>query len=168
MPDGFEVGLGPDEVAVARLIGTIRAESCLHAGSVDRVWNLAPRAGDGEVEQDQQAAGAEIAVAKLLDRWVQAWGSVGAANATADVAGCQVRWTRHDRGHLPVHGGGEDDPAQKFILVTGLLPVYVVRGWLYGHQVLAREDWRWNTLPSRPYMGPQDALRPVWHLGWFP
>lgn len=161
---GIVVQLGPDEAAVARLIGEIRAESCVLAGTPHKHF-----AGDadGEVVQHQHAAGAEIAVAKLLNRWPQAWGSVGAANALGDVAGHQVRWTGYDNGHL-ICRGGEDDPAQAFILVTGALSFYIVRGWLRGAEVM-RDDWLCDEyLPALVYMGPQDRLRPISTLGWLP
>ena len=70
-----------------------------------------------------EGAAAEQAFAKAVDRY---WHPAMGGDDGTDVAGCQVRWTRHDNGHLLVYRHDE----APCVLVTGSMPNYWVRGWI--------------------------------------
>ena len=72
-----------------------------------------------------EGAAAELAFAKAADHY---WHPTMGGDDGTDVAGCQVRWTRHHNGHLLVYVG--DDDEVPCVLVTGSMPNYALRGWI--------------------------------------
>lgn len=75
-----------------------------------------------------------------------------------DVGPFQVRTTARMNGSLIVHERDPDDAP--FVLVTGRVPRFVLRGWLYGRE--AKDSRWWRTDTGRPaYFVPQSALRPI-------
>ena len=75
-----------------------------------------------------------------------------------DVGEFQVRHTHRENGCLIVHPADKDDAP--FILVTGLLPNYVVHGSILGADAKNLEWWREGD--GRPaYFVPQSALTPI-------
>lgn len=113
----------------------------------------------GERERDETAwsseiegAGGEIAVAKCTGRY---WGGAGTFRG-ADVlgGGWQVRQTTLATGCLRIY---EHDPDHKaFVLVTGQMPLYTVRGWLYASEGKRLEYRRDPHGKGRPcYFVPQ-------------
>ena len=104
-----------------------------------------------------EGACGEMAVAKHLGRF---WsGNLGDLDA-ADVGHLQVRTTSHDAGCLIVHPEDADDGV--FILVTGLAPHFVLRGWMLGRD--AKKDAFWKDGPRPAYFVPQGLLLPIGEL----
>ena len=158
----IQVELGPDEVAIARLVGSRRFTSARRAGSPDVHYEHDETAE----EQDQHAVGAELAVARTYERYPSCFSSVGSANNGGDVGRLQVRHTRHRHGSLPIYEESSDD--QGFMLVVGELPVYWLVGWIYAGEAKTEERWQTTWPSGTPMRKPcwivrQDdpALRPV-------
>lgn len=148
------VPLGPDEKAMAELLGSRRFRSSRRAGSPDVHF---PH-DEASEPQDQDAAGAEIAVAKFVDSWPRAFDGRGAGNSGEDVGGAQVRSTRHEGGRLLVYEHDRDD--QVFVLVVGSLAAgYRAVGWLYGGEVKQRPEWWRSDFRYPCAAAPQSALR---------
>lgn len=102
--------------------------------------------------------GAEYVVARYFGTFWRG-GIVAADMAIAgDVVGYQVRSTQYDHGGLLLHREDPDDC--RFVLVTGQMPSYVIRG-----QLIARDgklDRYWNArLPTPAFLVPQSDLDPV-------
>ena len=74
-----------------------------------------------------EGCGAELAVAKYLDRY---WAARSTLDYDGDVGQEQVRQTAHEHGRLIVHR--EDNGNARFWLVTGMMPRYTIRGWIRG------------------------------------
>ncbi len=135
------IELGPDEVAIAELIGKRRVDTCIAAGSEHRHYD-----GDDygtNVRQNQHAAGGEIAVCKALGGWWSAIGGKGAENAGADVIvgtqKVQVRHSQYQRGFMCVYP--EDDGGLPFVFVVGELPRFRIAGWIWGKDAQVAERW---------------------------
>ena len=95
----------------------------------------------------------EMVVAKALDRY---WnGDVGPLGRS-DVGPYQVRTTPHVDGHLIVTDKDRDDDV--FILVTGIEPAFVIRGWLYGRDA-KRPEFIEDRGRGKRFFVPQAALR---------
>jgi site-specific recombinase XerD len=109
---------------------------------------------------DIEGACAEMAVAKTLGRYWHA--IVSDPNGLPGDAGTyQVRSTVHDSGQLVVYE--HDDAAAIFVLVTGRVPVFTIRGWLRGGLARRAEWWREKAkVPA--YFVPQQELRPMSEL----
>lgn len=78
------------------------------------------------------------------------------------VGGWEIRWTWRDHGMLRVRPN--DNPQLKYLLVTGYAPNQVIRGWLYGHEVMV-EHYLWAEPPPPCWMAPQDDLRSLSERG---
>lgn len=109
---------------------------------------------------DIEGACAEMAVAKTLGRYWHA--IVNNPNGLPGDAGVyQVRSTTHESGQLVVYE--HDDAAAIFVLVTGRVPVFTVRGWLRGGLARRAEWWREKAkVPA--YFVPQQELREMSEL----
>jgi hypothetical protein len=108
---------------------------------------------------DIEGAMAEMVVAKLLGHY---WSGDGPGNYKgADVSdNIQVRWTKHENGHLLVNE--RDNPSHFYFLVTGVAPIYELKGWIAGHKAKIQAYFR-RIKPSRPpcYCVPQSDLEPL-------
>lgn len=147
------VTLTPSELEVAAIIAVKRqAENLCAAGRSNRYGAQQ----DGGWSLHIEGACGEMAVAKW--RGIFWSGNVGNLQAD-DVGRAQVRTrSRHDY-ELIIHKDDRDDRA--FILVTGLAPQFVLRGWIYGHAGKNPEWWR-DPAGGRPaFFVPQSALRPM-------
>lgn len=106
----------------------------------------------------------EKVVAKYTGRpWDGALGNLDAD----DVGSCQVRSTPYHDGFLRMHKTDKDHKA--YILVTGIGPVFTLRGWLWG--IEGKLEQYWGNLPGikgRPaYWIPQSHLREIkFAKGW--
>jgi hypothetical protein len=113
---------------------------------------------DGDAwENDIEAAAAERAAAKgLVTYWP---GSVNPGREASDLpGGWEVRWCGREDAHLIVRE--RDDPERRYLLVTGQLGVYELRGWILGREA-RRDEWRRY---EGVWFVPQPALRPVAQL----
>lgn len=160
----MNIALTAAQVAHARLEGELRSRA--HELGRDRNFTPPGWTATDDLEQHTNAAGAEIAAASLLGG---SWDAMTGVHATCDVR-CgpneyQIRWSRHASAFLVVWA--TDDPAQRFVLVTGLLPAYDARGWIAG--VHAKRDRYWHTANPRTgdpfdrprYCIPQSDLETV-------
>jgi len=83
---------------------------------------------------------------------------------TVDIApDIEVRFTKYANGHLLIYDEDLDDC--RYVLVTGALPEYSIRGWLLGKDCKLVEYYAPLT-PDRPpvFKVPQSALRPIEEL----
>jgi hypothetical protein len=109
-----------------------------------------------------EGAGAEIATSKYFGfYWNGNFGDFGAD----DAGPLQVRWTSGEdgkRADLRLHE--RDNDRKAFVLVTGVAPVYTLRGWLFGIEGKNYDWWR-DGAPKRPaFWAPQRVLRPISQL----
>lgn len=103
------------------------------------------------------AVAAEIVVALALgEPWFD---TIGPAREGDVGVGIQVRHTRHTRGHLIIHP--PENPRHAFFLVTGTMPEFQVRGWIFGKH--GQDEQFWGELKrNRPAFNvPQNRLRPL-------
>lgn len=101
---------------------------------------------------DIEAAGAEMAYAKLRNRY---WADAAEPDTDGDVGPAQIRWTSRQNGCLLIHPEDADDAP--FVLVTGALPKLNVVGYIYGKVAKQQRWWRADT--GRPaFFVPQHAL----------
>jgi hypothetical protein len=104
-----------------------------------------------------EGCGAELAFAST---YAKAWVPVhdDFKGLPGDVEGTQVRSTPRANGCLLIHPSDPDD--KPFVLVTGRIPSFVLRGWCYGEE--GKHTQWWNTSTGRPcFFVPQTALRPM-------
>lgn len=84
---------------------------------------------------NRQGAQAEMAVAKMLNRYYDS-GGIG----TKDVSIYQVRSTPHSWGGIILHA--DDCTSDAFILVHARCPKFHVRGWVYGWEAVQEKYLR--------------------------
>lgn len=131
------VTLGPDEIAVARLIGDRRYSTARAAGSAATHYEP-----EEDAVQDHHAAGAEIAACIALGGWWDAIRDIGTHNRFADLrvgrrGTYQVRSTRYSNGFMPIYT--EDNGV--FVFVVGELPTFQVIGLIDSTLVKREERW---------------------------
>lgn len=112
------------------------------------------------------AFGAELSQAiRIGVKWRYVYGN----DLAGDIGpGLQVRHTFHRDGKLIVHEWTPqyekdrgDDPMNIFFLVTGRLPRFICRGWLWGYEAQQKKFW-YPLTDNRPsFNAPQSELRPV-------
>ena len=148
----IEVKLSADEMYQAAIIGAQRRITCMFGRNADKRqkdrrnnnWTI-----------DIEACGAEIAVAKLLNKyWI---GGSFDGQQKYDVANKQVRHTPHDNGVIYIYP--RDDPSHEYILVTGIAPDFKIIGSILGKTVQNlgyTHDW---------WLYPKAKLIPSW---WVP
>jgi len=120
------VTLTDDEVTHAACIGTYRRLRALHRrrvepyGSPVDAW-----------EVDIEGAAAEFAVSKALGLPWRYEVVDDLSDTPVDVGdNVQVRWTKYDNGHLTIYP--RDRNSDIFVLVTGRIPDFSLRGWIDG------------------------------------
>lgn len=150
-----QVVLTPGECRIAAYTGVNRR---LEAMAASRVEVYGKAAGGAYWETDLEAAAAELALAKALG--VHWCGMDGPDKDTGDVAGAQVRHTKRENGSLICHDRDADD--HRFVLVTGSMPAFTVRGWILGGDAKDKRFWRDRPAVPRPaFFVPQSALKPL-------
>lgn len=148
----MKVVLAPSEMMQAALVAVMRQVTNIRDGRRHAHGLRDELTGWGA---HIEGACGEYAVAKALGVF---WnGALGDLRAD-DVGQLQVRATPRADGCLLLHDTDPDDRA--FVLVTGALGEYVVRGWVSAADGKQRRYWRDTT--GRPcYFVPQSALRPM-------
>jgi len=136
------------EYAMASEVGRLRCLASIRQG-LKHKYGMATA---GWTESIEGACG-ELAVAKLLNIY---WdGSVNTFKAP-DVGTLQVRTrSRHDYDLIV---RPEDSGDEKFVLVTGVAPEYVVRGWMLGKDAKRPEFLKTYGNRHPAYFVPQDKL----------
>ncbi len=144
------VSLEWHEVMLAAGVGMRRHASALREGRPDRHGFD----GDGWGSHVEGACG-ELAVAKLLNLY---WnGSVDTFKDVGDVGTLQVRTrSRHDY-ELIVRR--DDRGSDRFVLVTGKAPRFIVHGYMTAGEAQAHPEWL-QTYGARPpaFFVPQSEL----------
>ena len=151
----MNVTLTWQEVAQGAWTGTQRQMHALK----DRRTSVFGFEGDDWGIHIEGACG-EIAAAKAMDRYWSA--SVNTFKVGGDVGQVQVRTrSRHDYELLIRENDRDEDV---FVLVTGKIPDFYVRGWIVGRDG-KRDEWR-KAHGGRPpaWFVPHDALHPIKQL----
>jgi hypothetical protein len=130
------VTLTPLEVEVATTVGTYRRRVSRERGFEDSSHTAKKK----RLDQDIDAAGAELAVSKLTGcRWnMTAGDDLDEPDLWPHV---EVRHTTHEDGGLIVRP--KDGPGRLFVLVVGTCPRYRFVGWKRGDEA-CRDEYRWN------------------------
>jgi hypothetical protein len=129
---------GVRRCVVSRAKGSIPAYGCGHL----EAWGV-----------DVEGSGGEMAAAKVLNLY---WDGAFNTYSRGDVGALQIRTrTNHDWDLIVRDKDSDDD---KFVLVTGMMPNYLIHGWILGKTA---KDERWlRTHGNRPpaYFVPQSEL----------
>jgi hypothetical protein len=102
---------------------------------------------------DAEGAGGEMAAAKALNLY---WDGAVNTYSRGDVGELQIRTSSSHDYKLIVREADSDTDC--FVLVTGMMPEYVIHGWILGK---AAKQERWKRAPNnRPpaYFVPQSEL----------
>jgi len=98
----------------------------------------------------------ELAVAKAINRY---WDMSVNTFKQADIGNnIQVRTRLRHSYDLIIRD--DDNPNHVFVLVTGIGPEYIIRGWCYGHEGMKKEYLANHGGYYEAYFVPQDKLRP--------
>jgi hypothetical protein len=138
------------EVFQAACAGSMRRIDALKYGRVHRYGEPSLNFWGVDIE----GAAAEMAFAKLANTY---WHSIARRpeELPGDVGTMQVRCTQREDGCLILHPEDDDDAC--FYLLTGQIPTFTVRGWIFGADGKRQEFWRTDT--GRPaYFVPQSVL----------
>lgn len=146
--------LRENEAMLAAYVGARRHVDKLFRGQRDR-YGAEARLDQWSV--DIEAAGAEMAVAKVLGLY---WtGANGLHDATTDVGRLQVRNPLPGNQSLLVRPSDADDHG--FVLVTGTIPRFEVVGWMLARDA-KRPEWRRDPGGhGAAYFVPQEELHDV-------
>lgn len=144
--------LGPDEVRIGRLIGTVRNTTASYRA--DRPSYAPPETRE---RNHQNGCGGELAVARFLNVYPRCFSSVGSRNAGADVGDWQVRSTSKPEKGLRIYR--YDDDAQRFVLVKGVIPRYRIVGWYLAADA-KRDDFLVRDPRGDYWEVPETLMRP--------
>lgn len=138
-----KVNLRPEEMERACWTGVKRNLEAV-ANGLKAGWGGPSECWEAHI----QGALAELAFAK----WMQTYweGHVNTFRSRDDVIGFEVRWA----SNAQLKRRPKDEPNRKFVLVTGEIPTFYVRGWLWGHE--------FETLGRK--MDPGNRGRPAWFV----
>jgi hypothetical protein len=148
-----EVILTKYEMQMAGSVGLSRGIESISAGNKQAHGC----SGDGWGQNIEGAYG-ELAFAKFINRY---WsGSVNTFKDGGDVGDIQVRTRSKHHYDLIVRDGDRDNDI--FVLVTGLAPSYLIRGWIKGIEAKRMDDCikAYGGRPSAWFV-PADRLKPV-------
>lgn len=101
------------------------------------------------------ASGAEMVVAKLLDKFWMAGVNRWAEHDVSTQLNVEVRHSTCANGHLVVYQ--KDIPERPYVLVTGTMPTYTVRGWKWGYEAKLAK-WQNHRYEDKPFWVPQSEL----------
>lgn len=147
-----------DQVRRAAVVGCRRQLAALMKQRPERYGNDGTDSWSGHIE----AAGSELITAVELDLpWVDFLDILrpSGGDKPPDVGDwIDVKHTVYATGRLPVHPDCPDDRAQ--VLVTGIMPVLTIRGWMWTHIAKQhRDEWWDEPRPNRPAIfAPQAEL----------
>lgn len=152
----LEHRLSPDDARRARVAALARVGQ-------NMVTGRAPAYGaKRSIGLDIDGTRAELAFARMLGVPLDQWAAYtsGALDAIrSDVAGWQVRSTRHRHGHLIIHP--RDDRAARFALIVTNGVVYRAAGWIVAGDAHRPEWWQQlNAAQAAAWCVPQADLRP--------
>jgi hypothetical protein len=130
-------------------------------GSARRIRSVASKLNDRQRDEDEtawqndiQGAAGEMAFAKWKNVF---WCGHVDHFSGGDVGNAQIRTTAHENGCLILRENDRDQ--DRFYLVTGVCPHFVIRGWIRGREGKRQEFWRSpNGRPSAWFV-PQSELK---------
>ena len=147
-----EITLTWHEVAYAAAEGVQRRIRRLAKGRVDRYgW-------DGERDvwgNDIESSASEVALAKAREAY---WAPSPAPDYAGDVGHWFARSTSLDDGCLILYPDDLDD--RPYALLTGTIPTFKIRGWVYGREGKQPRFDAGSRLRVPAYLVPQGSLRP--------
>jgi len=150
----MKVVLTENEIILAATHGTWRRIRALtRGGSKHLIQYKNPNPWDMDIE----AAGAEMACSRVFNVY---WAGTE-FRASADLGeDREVKHTKHNDGCLVMQ---KDDPDHyRFILVTGQIPVFHIRGWSLVRDGKKEKYWRNLQSPKTPaFFVPQKDLLPI-------
>lgn len=147
------VTLSYGEQVAAATIGVQRQLEAIRAGRPD-THGFEGLGWDLHVE----GAAGELALAKACGVYWPA--SVNTFRDGEDVTGYEVR-TR-SKPYYDLILRPNDDPEKRYVLITGKMPVYQIRGWILGKDGMQEQFWRTIANSREPaYFIPALSLTPV-------
>lgn len=151
---GVAVTLAYPEVTLAAQVGVARHVAALEDGRRNR---YDPQDGAPWWERDIQGALGEYVFAKYLGAF---WDPQVRVVGRRDVAGFEVRTAALTGASacLPIH---MPDPDGIYVLVTGIAPHFVVRGWIHSRDGRRQEWWRDRNDGRFMYYVPLSALEDI-------
>ena len=109
---------------------------------------------------DIEGAAGEMAVAKFFDQYYVP--TLNTFKSMRDSCGCEIRTTKKHSNRLIVRE--KDDDSHIYILVTGQIPTFRIRGWMYGREA-KQEKWVEGPNGRSPaWFIPSEELRPMEEL----
>jgi hypothetical protein len=146
------VELTPDELYIAGMTGIHRRICSIRARAADQSYTDPTHS---EWATDIEAAAAELAVAKILNRYPTGLTQFSSVDVSKTV---HIRHTTRDNGSLIVR---DRDPRGVFIFVTGHAPRYEIHGFIKTTDA-KREEWLRAPNGGPPaYFVPRAALTPL-------
>lgn len=130
----IKVNLSPEECEIIRFLGEARRKQNRSAGVTDRLV-----AKENPLQRDIEGIGAEFAFAKVYNLYPPT--DVHPRSGTADfiVKGktIDVKQSDYDDARLivPPYKLEDSKVCDSYVLVTGKLPVYILRGFAKKHQI---------------------------------
>jgi hypothetical protein len=148
----IEVALTMSEMQIAATVGMMRQIENLAKGRRDAYGAEKEDGWQYHIE----GAGGELAFAKWSGRY---WnGALGNLKAD-DVGDTQVRTAMAHHKRLIIHPPDAND--RRFVLVTGVMPRFLIRGWIWGGDGKQERFWC-DPKGARPaYFVPTDFLYPM-------
>ena len=143
------IQLSEEEVLIGALAGSNRRIRNHFKGRVDK--HGGNDNGLGPWQRDIEGALGEMALAKFLEVY---WSGEEGWKAW-DVLGYEVRTTNLNWGGLLMHDDDHDD--RRYMLVTGELGTYEIRGWLIGKECKQEHLWD-ERMPTPCYRIRQSLL----------
>jgi hypothetical protein len=147
-----EITLSASEMQIAATIGIMRQIQNLDRGRPDAYGAEQELGWQKHIE----GAAGELAFAKWSNRF---WnGNIGNLHAD-DVGLVQVRTRSKHHYELILHPRDRDD--RVFVLISGVTPVFWIRGWIWGRDGKRTEYWS-DPARGRPaFFVPTSALNPM-------
>jgi hypothetical protein len=152
----MKIALTKEEAEQAAIMGVKRRLTNLFRELRD-LSHHGPPIGGNWWSNDIEAAGAELAFAKYIgEEWV---GSVNTFSAPDVGTNWQVRYTNIDHGCLIIRKKDKGKLNQNFVLITGNMPNYTVKGYIKGDDALDKKYVRNPNNGEPAFFVPQKDLR---------
>jgi hypothetical protein len=145
-----EITLSKVEIEIARLIGTYRSNESLKEGLLNR--------RESGLAFDIQNIAAKIVYAKYRDLYFDP--SIDNFHGPDFKSNVKIRHTVYDTGKLIIRP--QDDLNYYYVLITGKLPTFKIRGFIYGADAV-RSEWHQDPqnkegIKGECWMVSQEAL----------
>ena len=151
----LEVVLVPSEQAIAKALGSYRQLKSEEAGLKD----VHGFKGDG-ASIHTEGAGGELAFAKAFDLYpIFSEGTFKAPDFSTNI---QIRTRSSHSYELIVRK--DDSPTDIFVLITGTMPTYRIRGWMYGVEAMKPQYLENHGGREPAYFPPNSSLHDLREL----